>query len=289
MLVNIVVTVISVAAFVLGVAASYAASQNPDEAPKGTKEGARVLIVVGLLGAIVGTTCIAEVGTAKVAVVTRFGAIVGEEGPGLHLKLPIDSYNVIDTSQQQVEDVFSTATKDKQSVNQSVTAQVMVDPASAQALYGRFLGNHMDGLVYKVMADSVKSASAKYSIEDIIDMRDQEAQTILDTMQRGLASYGITVVSVQITNAELPAEYVAAVERLKVAERDKETSETLREKADIDAQTNEILAATLEDEILSKMIIEKWDGKLPLYVGGDSNGLDVLLPSQTDVQQATGE
>ena len=50
---------------------------------------ALVLIVVLL-------NCFAVVGTGQAAVVTRFGNVVGTEGQGFHLKLPVDRYNMID-------------------------------------------------------------------------------------------------------------------------------------------------------------------------------------------------
>lgn len=231
------------------------------------------------LALILTAMCVAVVGTGQVAVVTRLGTIVGVEGQGFHLKAPIDAYNVIDVTQQQVTEQYSTASKDNQSVDQEITAQVVVDPESAQELYAKFLGNHMDGIVRPVLSDGFKSANAKYSLEETIEKRDQLSADMLKAVQDRLEPYGIRVVSVEIKNVELPEEYKAAVERQKVAERDQVTAQVKQETAEIDAETNRITAESLDSRNFQKMFIERWDGTLPLYMGGDGS-LDMLLPTE---------
>lgn len=223
-------------------------------------------------------SCIAIVDTGRVAVVTRFGNVVGVEGQGIHLKAPIDAYNIIDVTQQQVTADYSTASRDNQSINQTITAQVVVSPDNVQELYTKFLGNHMDGIVRPVLADGFKSANAKFSLEETIEKRDQLSEAMLKAVQDRLSPYGISVVSVEINNVELPEEYKAAVERQKVAERDQVTAQVERETAEIDAEKNRILAESLDERNFQKMFIEKWDGHLPQYLGGDGS-LDMLLPS----------
>lgn len=247
--------------------------------------------VTGLsLPAIIGTaaaaviaiillaTCICVVGTGQVAVVTRFGNIVGTEGQGIHLKLPIDSYNIIDVTQQQVTAEYSTATNDNQSIQQEITAQVVVNPEASGELYSKFLGNHMAAIVDPVLSDGFKSATAKFSLEDCITARDRLSSEMLSAVKDRLAGYGISVVSVEVKNVNLPEEYKAAVERQKVAERDQVTADVERRTDEINAETNRITAESLSDENFKQRFYEKWDGKLPTYMGGDGS-LDLLLPN----------
>lgn len=250
----------------------------------------RVGRIVGLAVAAVALlvalfTCFAVVDTGKVAVVTRFGNVVGMEGQGFHVKAPIDQYNIIDVTQQQVTETYSTASKDNQSVNQEITAQIVVNPENVEDLYVKFLGNHMDGIVKPVLSDGFKSANAKYSLEETIEKRDQLSADMLKAVQDRLAPYGIRVVSVEIKNVELPQEYKDAVERQKVAERDQVTAGVKNETAKTEADTNKILAESLDSRNFQKMFIEKWDGTLPLYMGGDGS-LDMLLPSVEEQPEA---
>lgn len=238
-------------------------------------------ILVGAIAVcalIISIMCIAVVDTGRVAVVTRFGEVVGVEGQGMHVKAPWDAYNEIDVTQQQVTADYSTASMDKQSLNQTITAQVVVNPESAKDIYLKFLGNHMDGIVRPVLSDGFKSANARYSLEDTIEKRDQLSDDMLKAVQERLAPYGINVVSVEINNVELPEEYRQAVERQKVAERDQVTAEVERQTAEINAETNRITAESLSDENFKQRFYEKWDGKLPTYMGG-SGSIDMLLPN----------
>lgn len=231
----------------------------------------------GLLALVMLLLCVAVVGTGEVAVVTRFGNVVGTVGQGIHLKAPVDRYNRIDVSQQQVTETYSTATFDKQSLDQEVTAQVTVSPDAAEGLYRRFLGNHMDGIVRPVLSDGFKAATAEYSIEQVVESRGELSASMLERVRGKLAPYGIEVVSVEINNVALPEEYKAAVERQKVAERDKVTAQVEQETAEIDAETNRILAESLDERNFRKMFLEKWNGTLPLYMGdGD---LSMMLPA----------
>ena len=239
--------------------------------------------IAAIVAVIVLINCVAVVGTGQTAVVTRFGNVVGTEGQGIHLKLPVDRYNMIDVTQQQVTAEYSTATKDNQSLTQEITAQVVVKPDMAEDIYSKFLGNHMDGIVAPVLADGFKNATAGYSIEEVISARDKLSADMLKAVQPKLDAYGIQVVSVEIKNVALPEEYKAAVERQKVAERDQVTAEVERQTAEIDAEKNKIMAESLSEENFQKLFYEKWDGKLPTYMGG-GDGLDMLLP-QPQAQQ----
>lgn len=236
---------------------------------------AAVLAVVVL---VLLLKCISVVGTGQVAVVTRFGNVVGTEGQGIHMKLPVDSYHKIDCTQQQVTAEYSTASKDNQSVTQEITAQVVVDPERAEELYVKFLGNHMQGIVAPVLSDGFKAANAKFTLEETIEKRDELSAEMLQAVQDRLEPYGIKVVSVEIKNVALPDEYKAAVERQKVAERDQLTAKVEQETAEIQAQTNKVLADSLDERNFQKMFIEKWDGVLPKYMGG-GDSLSMLLPN----------
>lgn len=236
---------------------------------------AAVLAVVVL---VLLLKCISVVGTGQVAVVTRFGNVVGTEGQGIHMKLPVDSYHKIDCTQQQVTAEYSTASKDNQSVTQEITTQVVVDPERAEELYSKFLGNHMEGIVAPILSDGFKAANAKFTLEETIEKRDELSAEMIKAVQDRLEPYGIQVVSVEIKNVTLPDEYKAAVERQKVAERDQLTAKVEQETAEIQAQTNKVLADSLDERNFQKMFIEKWNGVLPQYMGG-GDSLSMLLPN----------
>lgn len=222
--------------------------------------------------------CVRTVDVGEVAVVTQFGNINGVQSSGFHIKSPIEDYNYIDVTQQAVSGNYSTATSDNQSLNQTIIAQVSVNPENAADLYAKFLGSHMDSLVTPMLADAFKSATAGYSIEKVISNRGDLGADMLAAAKAKLEPYGINVVSVEITNVELPEDYKNAVEARKVAEQQLQTAQVKRDTAQVDADTNRITAQSLSQENFTQMFIEKWNGQLPQYMG--SGDLSMLLPSR---------
>jgi regulator of protease activity HflC (stomatin/prohibitin superfamily) len=244
------------------------------ESKKGIFIGVGVLVVI--VAVILSLMCVRSVGVGEVAVVTEFGSVQGVASSGLHLKSPTQDYNYIDISQQAVENDYSTATSDNQSLTQSITAQISVNADSAAELYSKFLGQHMDSLVAPMLADAFKSATAGYTIEQVVANRGDLASDMLTNAQKKLESYGINVISVEITNVDLPTDYKEAVAARKVAEQEKLTAQTKLETAQIDAETNKVTAESLSDANFKQMAIEKWNGELPQYLG-DSNMLSLLI------------
>jgi regulator of protease activity HflC (stomatin/prohibitin superfamily) len=257
----------------------------------GTYDGKKIgiSIAVAIFIVIVLTLCIRVVDTGEVAVVTRFGAITGSEGEGLHLKSPIDEYHMIRVTQDQVEEIYYTATKDTQSIDQTIVTQVIVDPTRVEDLYRKFKGNHINGIVKPVLYDGFKSATAGFTLEDAIAKRDQLSAKMLENVKDNLARYGINIVSVEIKDVQIPEEYKKAVEDKKVAEQIRAKTEVEKQTAIIraeqelevkklEAEANRVVTESLTEQILQKMYLDKWDGKLPMYLGGNGDGIGLMLP-----------
>ena len=248
-----------------------------------------IAIAVAVFIVIILSLCIRVVDTGEVAVVTRFGAVMGSQDEGLHFKSPIDEYHTIRVTQDQVEDVYYTATKDTQSIDQTIVTQVIVNPARCEDLYRLFKGNHIDGIVKPVLYDGFKSATAGFTLEDAIAKRDQLSAKMLENVKDNLASYGIVIVSVEIKDVQIPEDYRKAVEEKKVAEQIRARTEIEKQTAIIkaeqelevrklEAEANKIMTESLTQDILQKMYLDKWDGKLPAYMGGGGDGFSLMLP-----------
>jgi regulator of protease activity HflC (stomatin/prohibitin superfamily) len=248
-----------------------------------------IAIAVAVFIVILLALCIRVVDTGEVAVVTRFGAIMGSQGEGLHLKSPLDEYHTIRVTQDQVEDVYYTATRDTQSIDQTIVTQVIVDPNRTEELYRLFKGNHIDGIVKPVLYDGFKSATAGFTLEDAIAKRDELSAKMLENVKSTLAGYGINIVSVEIKDVQIPEDYRKAVEEKKVAEQVRAKTEIEKQTAIIkaeqelevkklEAEANKVVTESLTDEILQKMYLDKWDGKLPMYMGQNNDGLNLLIP-----------
>ncbi len=220
-----------------------------------------------------------QISPTEVAVVERFGKIVAVKPSGIHYGFRgIDVYNRIQINQQNIEDEYNTATKDMQTVNQIVQTQYTVDSSKAESLYLKFLNNHLDSIIKPILSQSIKETASKYTIEELISKRAELGQDMTDTAKKRLESYGIKIISIQILNLELPKDYRDAVEQKKVAEQNVQKATAELEEAKIKAEANKVTSASYDENIKYKEFLAKWDGKLPLYQGGDG-GLNMLLPS----------
>jgi regulator of protease activity HflC (stomatin/prohibitin superfamily) len=246
-----------------------------------------VIVIVLLLLLVIRT-----VDTGEVVVVTRFGEVVGMESEGLHTKSPFDEYHTILVTQQQIEETYFTATKDIQSIDQMIVTQFTIDATKASTLYQKFKGQHVDSIIKPVLYDGFKSATAAYTLEDAIAKRDELADRMYENTKDKLAPYGINIISVEIKEVTIPAEYAAAVEQRKIAEQTRLKAETEKQTAIInaekefevkklEAEANAVVTESLTPEILQKQYLDKWDGKLPTYMGGGSDPLTLMIPATT--------
>jgi regulator of protease activity HflC (stomatin/prohibitin superfamily) len=184
------------------------------------------IAIIAIVAVVVAAIVIAgpffqQVGTGRIAVVTRFGKVVGIEETGLHFKPAWDEYHELDTTQVQVRANYSTATKDNQSLPQVITAQVQIIPtkSNVEKLYKKFLGNQINGIVKPTLYSGFKSATAKYTLEDAIAKRDQLEQDMLSQVKGTLKTYGIDGISVQIEEVTLPKDYRRRLRRGKSPSR----------------------------------------------------------------------
>jgi len=101
----------------------------------------------------------------------------------------------------------------------------------------------------------------------------------------------MSVSNVSIVNHDFSDEYEKAIEAKKVAEQKVETTKAEVAKAQVEAENrvklaeyalkekeliakaNEIESNSLSPQLLRKMTIEKWDGKLPQVQGSNTSNL----------------
>lgn len=162
-------------------------------------------------------------------------------------------------------------------MDQAITTQYTIDPGAVKDLYLKFLGNHKDSIIVPVLSQSIKKVASRFMIEELIARRADLGKEMAERAKDRLAEYGIKVISVQIVNLELPIEYKNAIEAKKVTEQNVQKANAELEQARINAEPNKVTSVAYDSNIKYKEFLSKWDGKLPVYMGGD--GLDMLLPN----------
>lgn len=253
---------------------------------KGNLVGMKTRIIIGVVALLVLVTFFSSFSTTEsgeVGLRVRFGKIVDNSlTEGVNFKIPyVEKIVKVNIKVQKVELEIESSTKDLQIVNTNVAVNYRVDSKNASELY-RTVGNNYEETVLKpAIKESIKTAIAQYTAEEITVNRSDVSKNCLDNIQSKMNKYGIIVEDFNLTDFSFSEEYTKAIEEKQVAEQQVETAKQNLEKAKVEAEqklveakaqadANKLLESSLTDEVLVQKFIEKWDGKLPeTYAGQD--------------------
>lgn len=224
---------------------------------------------------------------------------------GMHIKSIFDKVYIISTEVQtkSLENVTG-QTKDSQYVNITMDVQYKVDSATAFQVFREFrkLDNVDSKLIPNVVQRAVESVTTEYNVYDILGGAKNEVYTkIQEALRSDLSEKGISFYYINFIDVDAGEAIEGAITAQAVAKQAVETAEQERQKAEIEAQkrvveaqanlekakieaetkvveaqaqadANALLEESLNDKILDKLRIEKWNGELPKIISGD-NGL----------------
>lgn len=239
------------------------------------------------------------------AVVLRFGAIVGEAGPGPHLKVPfIDTVRKItvqtQTRRYQNLEAYS---RDQQPANMTISVTYVVsDPSAVYEQFGDLEGAVMRLIDPRVMSGT-KSIFGTYDAVRAIQERAALNRDFNDIVASAI-SVPINVISVQIENIDFSEAYEQSVEQRMLAQVEIQRREQNLRTTEVEAQIartraeGEAEAIRLRGEaeaaairaradalranadLVQLQAVEKWDGKLPAtMVPGSAMPFINLVPA----------
>lgn len=268
-----------------------------------TQKSIKALIttaVIVLLAIILAFTSFYTVKEGSVAIIERFGRVIGVKEPGLHFKLPFaDKKTTIVTREQTIkfggDEEFApirVSTKDMQTIGVDLTvSNITTDPMK---VYKSFVGRQLYSMLLPRIKDSVQTNVSKYTIEEFVSKRATLADDIFNDIKKKTEKYGIVITNVSITNHRFSEVYRNAVEEKKAAEQAVETEKALQKKKiveqeskiklaelkvkerELEAKANKVETESITPELLNKWFLEKWDGKMPAVTGGNGG---FVLPS----------
>ncbi len=188
---------------------------------------------------------------------------------------------------------------DIQEVNMAYTINYQIRKSNAMTLYSTVGVAYYNTVVAPNIAEAVKVATAHYTAEELVGMRDDLASAIEVILSEKLEQYNIEVVSTSIEDMDFTDAFTDAVEAKQVAQQNKlkaqteaeqrvieaqaaaevkkvqadaEAYEVLR-KAEAEAEANRKIAESLTDSLIDYTYAQRWDGKLPQIMQGKESGL----------------
>lgn len=220
------------------------------------------------------------VGTGERGVVTRFGAPTGEvKGEGLYWRKPfVEKIIDVKVNVQSTTAEASAASKDLQTVHTKVQLNYSVNPEKVVELYRAMKKDYDSILIHPALQESIKSATAKYTAEELVTKRPAVREEIVTLLREKLSPHGIQVGEFNIVDFAFSPEFDKAIELKVKAEQDalaaknvleqrKYEAEQVVVKAQADAEAIRIQAQAITQQggkdYVQLKAIEKWNGSLP--------------------------
>lgn len=244
--------------------------------------------VVGVGVLILGLGSFTSVPAGNTGIKVRLGAVQESSlKEGLNLKLPfIEKIVLMDNRTQIVTAEGNSASKDLQTVQNSIAVNFRVNEEMFAYLYQKVGINYIDTIISPAIQEATKSTIAKYTAEELITKRAEVSEGMKEELSEKVKDYGIIIENLNIVNFNFSDEFNAAIEAKQTA-----TQQALKAQEDLsrieieakqkvveaqgEADANRILSESISDELLQREFINKWDGKLPTVMGSDGNIMDV--------------
>lgn len=246
-----------------------------------------------LLGALILFMCIEKVPQGYQAVIYSVTGVKDQTKPaGWHIISPLDKavHYPIRTQTKEYQNL-NVATSDGKNLDMDISINYHVDPTKVVKIFNKFGNADIEGLengfLRTRVLDGLRQSVAKYSVIETFGVKTSEIKkATLDELQNNLTDQGFIVEDIAISSPKADAATQAAIdERVKAnqelerAKTDRAIAEQNAAKKKIEAkgqaEANEILDKSLTDKIIKKQMIDKWDGKQPITIGGEGVIVDV--------------
>ncbi len=251
------------------------------------------------------------VNSGEVAVVTRFGQVTGRVlHPGANFIIPVVesalyyntkkiTYETGPTEKQRLSDAdykdqpVDTNTEDGQPVDVSYTIRFSVNPEKVTWV-AQNIGPELS-LVQKIVNTEsriwARNVPRGHTAEQLYTgLGSQNVQDeIFEKLKPVFEANGLVLDTVGIREIHFDPSYVEAIKEKQVqavnieVEKNKAAQEQYKKEARItaaegQAKEQDLQRATINDLLLRKLWIEKWNGELPTYVGGENANSLIQIP-----------
>ena len=203
-----------------------------------------------------------------------------------------------DDGDEKKDNSINVNTKDGKQVNVSVTYAYHMDEVQLPSVFEKFRGQKSEvieaGYMKNEMYQAINEITSQYSLMELVgDKRPQINEAILNKFRNSLEPYGIVIETFNLSDVVPDEQTKEAIQSVVNAQNALEKAKVEKEQAEVDAEKARVAAKGKADaelieaegtaaanaklqESLTPLIVEqrkldKWDGKLPGIVAGNSN------------------
>lgn len=245
-----------------------------------------IIIAIVILVIAVGSFAVVPAGNTGIKV--RMGAVQEASlQEGLNFKVPFIEKIVLMDNRTQIATVTgNSASKDLQTVDNSIAVNFRIDAETSASLYKNVGVTYKDTIIIPAIQESTKSVIAKYTAEELITKRTAVGDGIKNELISKLSAYGISIQNLNIVDFSFSEEFDKAIEAKQTAQQQALKAQEDLSRIEIEAKqkiveaegqakANTAIAQSIDEKVLKQKFIDKWDGKLPTVMGSDGNILDI--------------
>jgi len=268
--------------------------------------------VAGVIALTVAGNAFTVVPAGNTGVVLTMGKVSETTmSEGLNFKVPfVQSVEAMSNKIQVYEANASAVSKDLQTVSSTIAVNYKLVSDKSDDMYKNVGLDYQTILITPVVQECMKSATAKYTAEQLITERQAVGEEIKTALDSKLNDYGIYIEKFNIVNFDFSAEFNNAIEAKQVAEQNllktkteqeqalviadteaekkvisaKASAEAILAEAKAQADANKLLEESLSSKVIAYEQIQKWNGVMPKVTGSDGGLLiDVNIEDDSKV------
>lgn len=221
------------------------------------------------------------------AILTTFGKASNHiYEAGLHVKCPIiQDVKTFDIKTIRADYKTQTYTKDIQTANITVSYSYNLISNDIIETYKTYGNQWQERILYPNLEQAVKAEVGTWNADQMVANRDKVADNILKSLQSRMIEhkYPVTITNFQMINIDYSDQFEKSIEKKVVAEQEALEEENRTKQVEQKAK-QQIISAKSEAEsmriranalasnpkLVNYEFVQKWDGKLPQIMTGDS-------------------
>ena len=272
--------------------------------------------VAGVAALIIAANSFTIVPAGHTGVVLTLGEVSKTSyDAGFHFKAPfIQKVEPMSNKIQVYETPASAVSKDLQTVNSNIAVNYRLVAGQTASMYEDVGTDYKSVLIAPALQECMKSATAKYTAEELITERQAVGDAVKTALDSKLNDYGIYIEKFNIVNFDFSEEFNNAIEAKQVAEQNLLKTETEQKQVRVVAQTdadkkviaaeaqakailteaqaradaNKLLNDSLTDKVIAYEQIQKWNGVMPKVTSGNGGFLiNVPLDELTNTSSSS--
>ncbi len=235
------------------------------------------------------------VGPGERGIKIKLGEVQQESyGEGLHIICPfIQKFKTMNVKTQKNTYTTAVYTKDIQQARITYVINYNVQPDKVNKLFQEVGMDYATTILTPVVEGTIKDIIGKWNAQDLIANREKATGDILFKLQQQLKDNYINVTDFQMTEINysdvferaIESKVTAEQEALKAKNKTVQVQEEAKQKviaAEAEAKSMAIRARALSQNksLVQYEAVQKWDGKMPQYMLGNSVPFINVSPSK---------